>query len=75
MEVDNGAEVIVWPPDLFPEGATVEADESRRGAKFFGWRDKTHRHFPIWAYVNTVSKLATLSRKQVLTLFQCGNLC
>ena len=36
MGVDSGAEVTVWPPNPFPEVATVESEESRRGVKYFG---------------------------------------
>ena len=28
MDVDSGAEATVWPPELFPEVAAVESEES-----------------------------------------------
>ena len=39
MGVGSGAAVSVWLPELFPEFATVEPEESRQGAKYFGPRD------------------------------------
>ena len=36
MDVDSGAEVTVWPPELFLEVATVESEESHRGVKNLG---------------------------------------
>ena len=67
--MDSGAEVTVWPPELFPEVPTVESDDSRRGVMYFGPGDKvTHQHFPILANVNTVSKLAVFSGKQMSTV-------
>ena len=35
MDADSGAEPTVWPPELFPEVATAESEESRRGVKYF----------------------------------------
>ena len=64
MGVDSGAEVTVWPPEMFLEVATVESNESRRGGKFVGPGS-----------VDTGSQLLTFSEQQLLTLCQCGNHC
>ena len=54
MGVDSGAEVTVWPPELFPEVATVESEESRRGMRYFGQETKSHQHVSILANVNSL---------------------
>ena len=36
LGLDSGGEIAVWLPELFPEAATVESEESRRGVKYFG---------------------------------------
>ena len=43
---DRGAEVTVWPPELFPDVATLESDETRRGLRYFGPGDKATPTLP-----------------------------
>ena len=59
MGVDSGAQVIVWPPELFPEVAAVESQESRRGVKYVGLGDNT---------TPTLSNLVTTVSKLVVSL-------
>ncbi|CAK0871008.1 unnamed protein product [Prorocentrum cordatum] len=46
MGLDSGAEVTVWPPELFPQVATEESPESRRGVKYFGPGDRETPSLP-----------------------------
>ena len=75
MDVDSGAEFIVWPPELLPEVATIGSAQSRRGVKYFGPGDKITPTLPILASFTTVSRLSIFSGKHVSTLCQCGNHC
>ena len=40
MGVDSSTKVTVWPPELVPDVATAESDESRRGVKYVGPGDR-----------------------------------
>ena len=46
MGMDSGAEVTVWPLEVFSEVATVESEESRPGMKYFGPRDNFEPTLP-----------------------------
>ena len=47
MDLDSGAEVTVWPPELFPQVATQESPESRRGVKYLDPEIVNPLAFPI----------------------------
>ena len=68
MGVDSGAEVTVWPPELFP-AEVAKCEVLRTGRHNHSNTSQSLTKF------NTVSNLAICSRKQVSTLCQCGNRC
>ena len=46
LGLDSGAEVTVWPPDLYPQVITQENASSRKGIKYFGPGDTKHPTLP-----------------------------
>ena len=61
MGVVSGDEMSVWPPELFPDVATVESGESRLVEKYFGLEDKNH--------TNTSQNRQTSKQSQSLPIF------
>ena len=72
MDVDSGAEVTVWPPELVPGIATVESDESRQGVKYFEPGDDITPRLPTLDKRQYSLKVGHLLTEASVDICQCG---